>query len=153
VGRAHGLDGSFYVTHARPRLLGVGIAVRIGGRQVEIVARKGTDDRPIVRLAETEDRESADALRGQELLVERGAAPELEEDEFWAEDLEGCTVAGGGRELGVVRRLMVLPSCEVLEVERVDGGELLVPLVRDAIRAVDVDARRIEVDLRFLGEA
>jgi ribosomal 30S subunit maturation factor RimM len=27
-----------------------------------------------------------------------------------------------------------------------------VPLVRDAVRSVDVGARRIEVDLRFLGE-
>ena len=43
-------------------------------------------------------------------------------------------------------RMLALPSCEVLEVER-DGAELLVPLVRDAIRAVDVAARRVDVDL------
>jgi predicted dinucleotide-binding enzyme len=29
--------------------------------------------------------------------------------------------------------------------------ELLVPLVRDAIRAIDVDGGRIDVDARFLG--
>jgi 16S rRNA processing protein RimM len=38
----------------------------------------------------------------------------------------------------------------VLEVEREGGGELLVPLVRDAVRSVDVAARRIDVDLGFL---
>jgi len=38
-------------------------------------------------------------------------------------------------------------------VQRADGGELLVPLVRDAIRSVDVGARRIEINLAFLGEA
>ena len=39
----------------------------------------------------------------------------------------------------VVKRLVALPSCEVLEVARADGsGELLVPLVRDAVRDVDV---------------
>ena len=53
-----------------------------------------------------------------------------------------------------VRRLLALPSCECLEVERAGGGgDLLVPLVRDAIRGVDVSAGRIDVDLRFLGEA
>ena len=37
--------------------------------------------------------------------------------------------------------------------ERADGGEdLLVPLVRDAVRRVDVGARRVDVDLAFLGE-
>jgi ribosomal 30S subunit maturation factor RimM len=43
-----------------------------------------------------------------------------------------------------------LPSCEVLEVDRVGGGELLVPLIADAVRDVDVEAKRIDVDLAFL---
>jgi 16S rRNA processing protein RimM len=45
-----------------------------------------------------------------------------------------------------------MPSCELLEVRRESGEELLVPLVRDAVRSVDVEARRIDVDLEFLGE-
>ena len=58
----------------------------------------------------------------------------------------------GPREIGRVRRLVGLPSCEALEVERAGAGDLLIPLVRDAVRAVDTDARRIDVDLAFLGE-
>jgi 16S rRNA processing protein RimM len=152
VGRAHGLDGSFYVTEAGPILLVVGMAVRIGEKDAEILARKGTDARPIIRVALASDREAADALRGQELLVSRADLPALEDDEYWAEDLEGCIVLAGAREIGVVRRMTVLPSCEMLEVDRLGGGELLVPLVRDAIRTIDIAARRIEIDLAFLGE-
>jgi ribosomal 30S subunit maturation factor RimM len=33
-----------------------------------------------------------------------------------------------------------------------DGAPLLVPLVSDAVRAVDVAGKSIDVDLRFLGE-
>ena len=33
------------------------------------------------------------------------------------------------------------------------GADLLVPLVADAVRSVDIDERVIDVDLRFLGEA
>jgi len=54
--------------------------------------------------------------------------------------------------VGTVRRLVELPSCEMLEVERAGGGELLVPLVTDAVREIDLDRRAIDVDLRFLGE-
>ena len=61
-------------------------------------------------------------------------------------------MSDGDRPVGVVRRLLELPSCEVLEVERPDGGELLVPLVSDAVREVDLDRRAIDVDLHFLGE-
>jgi len=76
-------------------------------------------------------------------------APELGEDEYWADDLVGCVVADGERELGTVRAMLALPSCEALEL---DTG-LLVPLVRDAIRSIDVEASRIDVDGGFLGAA
>ena len=39
IGRPHGLDGSFYVTRARPALLAVGGVVRVGKRDAEIVRR------------------------------------------------------------------------------------------------------------------
>ena len=152
VGRPHGLDGSFHVVSPRPALLALGTTVRAAGREAEIVRRAGTDDRPIVRLDGVGTREAADALRGTELLVPRSVAPALEEDEWWAEDLEGCLVTDGPHEVGRVRRLIGLPSCEALEVERAGAGDLLVPLVRDAVRDVDTEARRIDVDLAFLGE-
>ena len=85
----------------------------------------------------------------------RSAAPELEEEEWWAEDLEGCAVCDGDRRIGVVTALLELPSCEVLEVRRDDDPthpELLVPLIRDAVRDVDLQRGVIDVDLRFLGE-
>jgi 16S rRNA processing protein RimM len=103
-------------------------------------------------VAGHEDRTAAEALRGKDLLVARAEAPELGPDEWWAEDLTGCQVHDGDREVGVVRQLLELPSCEVLEVERTRGGELLVPLVSDAVREVDLDQRAIDIDLRFLGE-
>jgi 16S rRNA processing protein RimM len=154
VGRAHGLDGSFYVTAPRPRLLTVGTSVTVAGRSAEIVRRAGTDRRPIVRLEGVDDREGADALRGMALTVEEIEAPALGEGEWWAHELEGCTVVDGGRLIGTVQRMIELPSCEALEVRREQGEELLlVPMVRDAIRRVVVSEGRIEIDMRFLGES
>ncbi len=126
--------------------------MRVGDREAEVVRRAGTDERPIVRLDVAVDREEAERLRGEELRVARTAAPPLGPGEWWAEDVEGCTVTDGATDVGTVRRMLELPSCEVLEVDRGDGRELLVPLVRDAIRSVDLDGRRIDIDLAFLGE-
>ncbi|MHB8533498.1 MAG: ribosome maturation factor RimM, partial [Solirubrobacteraceae bacterium] len=115
MGRAHGLDGSFYVTRARPRLLAQGASVAVGGRMLTIVRRAGTEQRPIVRLEGVDDREGADRLRGLELTVEAHEAPALAQDEFWAHELEGCAVFAGEQRLGEVARLIELPSCEALE--------------------------------------
>ena len=181
VGRPHGLDGSFHVLSPRPALLALGTTVRAAGRDAAVVRLAGTDERPIVRLAGVDTREAADALRGTELLVPRSVAPPLEDDEWWAEDLVGCRVVDGDRALGRVVRLMPLPSCEVLEVAPEGGGgssasgsgergsgeggagasgsgdqppaaPFLVPLVRDAVRRVDVGAKIIDVDVAFLGD-
>jgi 16S rRNA processing protein RimM len=152
IGSPHGLDGTFHVVDPRAELLVLGASIVVGGRALEITRRAGTDRRPLVRLAGHEDREAAQALRGSELLVARDQAPALEEDEWWAEDLEGCEVIDGEAVVGSVRRVLALPSCEVLEVARASGPDLLVPLIGDAVRSVDIDRRVIEVDLEFLGE-
>lgn len=153
VGRPHGLDGSFYVARALPRLLRVGAQVLLDGdRAARIARRAGTDERPIVRLVGVEDRAMVESMRGQALLVAREHAPMLEEGEWWADDLEGCAVVDGGRQMGVVRRLIELPSCEALEVldESPARQPLLVPMVSDAIRSIDVVARVIDVDMSFV---
>ncbi|HEY3970672.1 MAG TPA: hypothetical protein VGL79_04660, partial [Solirubrobacteraceae bacterium] len=67
--------------------------------------------------------------------------------------------------VGTVIGLLELPSCEALAVRLVapdadaqhappgsPARELLVPMVRDAIRYVDPKRRRIDVNMAFLGE-
>jgi 16S rRNA processing protein RimM len=147
VGRAHGRDGSFHVIAPRPRLLVLGTQTDAG----EIVRRAGTDEKPVVRLRGCDSREAVERLHGTVLRVAIADAPALDEGEYWAHQLEGLAVTDGERAIGIVREMRELPSVEVLEVVREDGGELLVPMVGDAIRAIDLQAGRIDVDLRFLG--
>jgi 16S rRNA processing protein RimM len=139
VGRAHGLDGSFYVDHVSEPL-DPGTEVMVGGRAARVERRAGTDDRPILRLSGVTDRTAAEALRGEALLVDGG---ELSDGEYLTADLVGCEVPG----LGTVRRVVAAPSCDLLEV-----GEdaVLVPFISDAIKRVDTAARVIEVDTDFL---
>jgi 16S rRNA processing protein RimM len=152
VGRAHGLDGSFYVTRAKPRLLSEGGIVEVGGRALAIVRRAGTDQHPILRLEGIAGREGAEQLRGLELTVDAGAAPALGEGEWWAHELEGCEVRDGEQLIGTVTRLIELPSCEALEVRAATGAEtLLVPMVRDAIRSVEPERRLVDINASFLG--
>ncbi len=136
VGRSHGRDGSFYVEGPSADL-SVGSHVLLGGRDYEIVRCDGTDDRPLIRLAGLDDPR---AVHGELLLVEG----EVEEDEYLVADLVGCEVPG----LGYVERVLDAPSCALLEVGT-DG--VLVPLVGDAVKNVDLERRIIEVDLAFLG--
>ena len=153
VGRAHGLHGCFYVADARPLLLQLGTVVTVDKTARAIVRLAGTSQRPIVCLQGVDDRDVARALHGMALTVEAELASQLGDGEWWAEELEGCTVTAGELVLGAVTRVIALPSCEALEVRDASGETLLVPMVKDAIQSVIVADRRIEVSLDFLGLA
>jgi len=135
IGKPHGRDGSFYIDEARTEFA-VGDRVWIGDSEHELVRADGTADRPLVRI---EGFDPATA-RGELLLVE----DELEEDEYLVADLVGCEVPG----LGYVERVLNAPSCSLLEVGQ---DQLLVPLIADAVKKIDLERKIIEVDREFLG--
>lgn len=141
VGKAHGLDGSFRVS-APDHPLAPGTTVIVAGDRYRVSRRKGSDDSPILALKGVNTREAAVALGGELLLVSESNSP-LEEGEWLAADLIGCAIEG----IGTVERVIAAPSCDVLELS--DGS--LIPLIADAVSAVDVEARTLEVDRVFLG--
>jgi 16S rRNA processing protein RimM len=130
---------------ADPELLEGREWLLVDGRRLVLTRRAGTREKPILRFEGCSSREDAEALRGLALQVPVGEAPPLEDGEFWATDVVGCRVVDGEREIGVVTRMVALPSCEALEV-----GDALIPLVRDAIRSVDLEASVIDVDMGFV---
>ncbi|WP_445151006.1 ribosome maturation factor RimM [Baekduia sp. Peel2402] len=154
IGRPHGLDGSFKVTQPRERVLADATRLVLDGREVEIVRHDGTPAEPILRLRGMTSREAVEAVRGHDLFFPRAEAPPLEEDEWLAEDLVGCAVVDGETRVGVVAKLLPYPSCELLEVQRPEPGTkaILVPLISDAVRTVDVQAKVIDINLAFLGD-
>jgi len=136
---------------SRLELLDAGRRVMVGGRELKVAWRKGTAERPLVKLEEADGRAGAEALRGAAIEVPRTEVGKLPEGEFLVDDLVGCAVVDGTRAIGTVRDVLSLPSADVLEVAAGDEPDpLLVPLVADAVRSVDVAAARIDVDMRFV---
>ena len=154
VGRPHGTGGAFTVSEPTERLelLEAGRSVFIGDHVMRIEERRGTREHPVLTVTGVSDRTAAEALRGAALAVPRAELGALAEHEFLVDDLIGCEVVDGQRLVGRVRDVLLLPAADSLEVELEGGGELLVPLVDDAVRDVDVAAGRIDVDTTFLDE-
>jgi 16S rRNA processing protein RimM len=153
VGRPHGTEGAFVVAEPTERLelLDPGRIVTLAGRTLTVAWRKGTGERPILKLDWEAGRETVGELRGEPITVPRSAIA-LSTGEFLVDDLVGCEVFDGPRRVGRVRDVLLLPSADLLEVERAGGDDLLVPLVGDAVRSVDVESRCVEVDTSFLDQ-
>lgn len=89
--------------------------------------------------------EVAERLRGGALWMAKDALPELEGDAYYVADLLGMRVEnGGGEPLGEVVEVIETGTADVYVV-RGDGGEILLPAIREVVRRIDVAARLIVV--------
>ena len=141
VGRPHGVDGAFVVDGASddPSRFEVGARLFAAGSPAEVVLRRRVGGG---RLAIKLDRP---VERGSELTVPRADLPPLAPDSYYVSDLVGLEVVLDGARIGVVRDVLPGPANDNLEL---DSGAL-VPLVEDAIAAIDVASGRVVLNAGF----
>ena len=85
---------------------------------------------------------------GPLLEIPDGETPEFAEGEYYIDQIEGCEVVSvGGAPLGRVREVLQPGANDVYVVRRPSQRDLLIPALREIVVAVDVEARRITVDL------
>jgi 16S rRNA processing protein RimM len=142
VGRPHGIDGAFVVEQASEdsRRFEVGAEVRVDGEPARVtLSRRVGGGRHAIKL----DRPAA---RGAELTVRREDLGPLPQDSYYVADLVGLEVLDENDEVvGVVRDVHPGPANDALEL---DTG-LLLPLVEDCIREVDLEAGRVRLNPGF----
>lgn len=121
--------------------------------EVTLAHVRGHESTPIVAIDGVTDRDGAEPFRGARVLVARTLLPEPDDDEYFLVDLVGCTVHdhSSGEPIGRTTKAESLPANVVVTIALDGGGTLLAPLAGDAMPLVDVAARRVEVDLAFLG--
>lgn len=99
----------------------------------------------LVRFAEVGDRTGAEALRGTSFTIDPADRRDLEDGEFWVEDLVGCRVIGQDDEpIGVVESVEFGAAQDRLAV-RTESGRFEVPFVDAIVPEVDLERRVIVV--------
>ena len=99
----------------------------------------------VVKLAGVDDRTVAQAQRGRFLEVPDDALRPLPAGRWYQHDLVGLAVRSeSGRDLGTLTEVVERPANDVWVATR-DAGELLIPVIPDAVLSVDVPARTVTV--------
>ncbi len=101
-----------------------------------------------LKLEGCRTREDGDKLRNRVLYIDRPNAAALEEGSYYYYDLLGCRVrTGDGEELGTVEDIRNSGSCDVYVVRSVSGEEYLIPAIRDVIHEIDVQEKKIIINV------
>ncbi|MGD9588493.1 MAG: ribosome maturation factor RimM [Pyrinomonadaceae bacterium] len=103
-------------------------------------------DRIVLKFKGIDSIESGMELRDAEICIDEADAVDLDDDEFFDWELQGCTVVTtDGIEVGNVREVLRTGGTEVL---LIDGPEkeLMIPFAAAICVEVDVEDKRIVVD-------
>src|SRR5262249_23715922 len=99
-----------------------------------------------IKLAGIEDAHAAEALKGGLVMVSRASLPPTRPREFYYFQAIGCEVFLTNRtSLGTIAEVFSNGAHDVLVV-REGSREILVPVIEDIVKSIDLDARRVVIE-------
>ena len=117
-------------------------------RDVAIEGFRPHGDRALIKFAGIETPEDLQLLQNWTVEIPDEEARQLGEDEYFLHDLAGLTlVDADGRERGVVVEAYEGGGGVLLNVKRADGSRYEVPFAADICTEIDLQQKRIRVNL------
>ena len=102
----------------------------------------------LIKLAGFDDRTAAEKLRGCFLSVDREHALVLTDDEYFISDLIGCQVYDHEHGyLGHVADILTHQAQDIYVIRHEGDNDLLFPAIKAILRRIDLEQRRIDVNL------
>jgi 16S rRNA processing protein RimM len=141
VGKPHGLRGEFYVFPEtdHPDRFAVSSRVFVGGAPTNVIASRSTDDRLIVGVDLARSREDAERLRGSVITIPEQDRRQLDQDEWWPDQLVGLAVLDAdGTARGSVVAIVEGVAQDRLVIAT-PTGRFEIPFVEALVPTVDIE--------------
>ncbi len=119
--------------------------VLIDNRSYRVLQATPHKNLVLLRLDGVDSRDQAEALRGKTVCIPREQVRPLAEGRYYDFELVGmCVYDEAGALIGRLKDVLRTPANAVYVIEA-DGREVLIPAVREFVREVDVEGRRMVV--------
>lgn len=150
--RPHGLRGEALVSVETdfPERLKKGLKLFLGEdhTQLTIRSRRTTNEGLLLAFEEFSDRESLARIRNESLFVRASDSPKLPAGQVYQHQLIGLDVfTQEGSLLGKLVEVIDTAANDVYVVHSSQKKEILLPAIRDVIRNVDLENKRMTVHL------
>lgn len=160
LGRSRGLTGAMYVTPETDfpdRFLDLDeiyIRNKDNWEKWKIAGSDMVGGRPVLEFDKITSREQASRFINRELAVPSDQLVELPEGEHFLFQLIDCEVIDEktGTRIGKIVDVQQYPANDVYVIETDDGTKVQVPVVKQFVKKVDAEGKRIVIDKAGLSE-
>jgi 16S rRNA processing protein RimM len=102
----------------------------------------------LMKFAGVNSKPEAERLRGLYLMIDQADLHPLPEGTFYTFHLQGCQVISeSGEALGVVKNVITGAGNDLIVLERPEQKDAYIPFVREFIKSIDLEAKRVIVSL------
>jgi 16S rRNA processing protein RimM len=152
IGAAHGVRGEvrlwtftadpMAITHYGP------LETEDGKRSFEIETVRPARAHLVARFKGVDDRSAAERLTNVKLFVPRERLPRTEADEYYHADLIGLRAEDeDGNEIGAVIAVHNFGAGDILEIQPLSGGAMMLPFTETVVPEIDIKGGRIVIVL------
>lgn len=122
------------------------LASATGKRNAEVEFFRRQHGRCVLKFRGIDTITEAERYVGAEIQIPADELLPAEEGAFYTFQLKRCRVYAGGEYLGMVADVLDWGGTEILKVDREDH-ETLIPFAREYLKEIDLEQRRIEMEL------
>ena len=102
-------------------------------------------NKAILKLADVNDAEHADAFAGREMYLPISMLPKLDGNKFYYHEIKGFTVIDEERgEIGIIQDVLELPHQAMFQISN-GTNEILIPILDEVIQSVDRKKKTIYI--------
>ncbi len=146
---AHGVRGEITLEPWTdfPERIKKGSLLYLGDDHQEVIVDsvRGKDQLLILGLKGYEVRETVNVLRNSIVFTKTSSMPALPKGQYYQHQLIGLqAVNENGSDIGTVREILETGANDVLVIDT-PGGELLVPIIKEVVLSVDIQAGLIRL--------
>ncbi|MCL2198713.1 MAG: ribosome maturation factor RimM [Defluviitaleaceae bacterium] len=152
ITKAQGIRGEFRVLPttddpSRFELL-VGSEIKINGKPHKLTNARLQKNIVVLKLAEVNDRNTAETLINAIITIPAEKALPLESDEFYIRDLIGLRAeTEDGEPLGKLTRVMHTGANDVYVITPTTGDPFMLPAIKDVVRGISIPEGKITLRL------
>ena len=117
-------------------------------KEVTVESYRTHKNNLLVKFVGIDSIEEAEKLKNLQIKIDSDNIGELEENEFYFHEIIGCEVFDeNGKSLGEILEILTPGANDVWVIKSQNGKEILIPYIEDVVKKIDVENKKIDIEV------